>query len=465
MHTYRRRPRAARVEWLDNWLKRHWKDIATIAIVAACAFLNIKPNVLDPISGLGAPSDFAVYYRAAKDILSGTSPYENSAYFYPPSVAFLMAPVGLMPYLTARWIWFLLSYALFLTAAWLIWRAAGGGRIALCCIACVWALGGAAKESFDVGQLSFLLVLALAAAFTQGTQLSGIAAGFGGALKYFPGVLAMAFILERNWRALRTAIGVVVLATGIPWLLIACAFAGPRAPGSARFWMGTPSLFSWSIPSVVLRVLDPLRSAGPLPSEWEFGNVAASLHLATRLRFLSAGTAVFVLAAGVIALTLVCRGRLHSAQAPWAMIGLLSLSLAAAPVCWSHYQVLQYPGVALMLVSAIRLRAWRIAVAAAVCFAFAYQLPEMALCAYHDKYGGWSAASPATLYLWSSVAPLACVGLFALALWNVKQAVPKSDRKPYLCLTGAIVEPRVYSGGMAPSSTFRLTQNPSRARR
>jgi hypothetical protein len=116
------------------------------------------------------------------------------------------------------------------------------------------------------------------------------------------------------------------------------------------------------------------------------------------------------------------------------MIGLLSLSLAGAPVCWSHYQVLQYPGVALMLVSAVRLRAWRIAAAVAVCFAFAYQLPEVALRAYHDKYAGWSAASPATLYFWSSVAPLACVGLFGLALRNVKHCAPKSDRKPYLRL-------------------------------
>jgi alpha-1,2-mannosyltransferase len=422
------------------------EGIAPIAIVAACAFFYIKPNVLDPISGLGAPSDFAVYYQAAKDILSGTSPYENSAYFYPPSVAFLMAPFGLIPYVTARWIWFLLSHVLFLSSGWLVWRAAGRGLIALCCIACVWALGGAAKEVFDVGQLSFLLMLALAAAFTQGTRLRGVAVGFGWALKYFPGVLAMAFVLQRNWRGLRTAIGVVVLATGIPWLLIACAFAGPKAPGSARYWMGTPSLFSWSIPSVVLRVLDPLRTSGPLPSEWEFGNVAASLHLTARLQFLSAGTALFVLAAGAIALTLVCRGRLRRAQASWAMLGLLSLSLAAAPVCWSHYQVLQYPGVALMLVSAIRVRAWRIAVAVAVCFAFAYRLPELALCAYHDKYAGWSAASPATLYFWSSVAPLAGVGLFGLALWNVKQSGPKSDRIPDISLTSAFLEPRVNSG-------------------
>jgi hypothetical protein len=316
----------------------------------------------------------------------------------------------------------------------------------------VWALGGAAKETFDVGQLSFLLVLALGVAFTQGTRLTGFAVGVGGALKYFPGVLAVALVLERRWRAVWMAAGVVVLATGIPWMLVAYTLSGPSAPVSARYWMGTPCMFSWSIPSMVLRVLDPIRSSGPLPSAWEHGNVAASLHLTTRLQFISAGTAIVVLLAGVTALALACRGRLHGGQMPWAMIGLVSLSLAAAPVCWSHYQVLQYPGVAMMLVSSIRLRAWRITLPVAACFAFAYQLPELALRTYYDRHGGWSASSPATLYIWNSVAPIACVGLFGLALWNVKRCGYNTDRRPHLSLTSSVLETRDRSEELVPRS-------------
>ena len=79
-----------------------------------------------------------------------------------------------------------------------------------------------------------------------------------------------------------------------------------------------------------------------------------------------------------------------------------------------------------MLVSSIRLRAWHIASGVAVCFAFAYQLPEIVLTAYHDRYAGWTLTSPATLYIWTTVAPIACLGLFGLALWHVKHHASKS---------------------------------------
>jgi len=98
------------------------------------------------------------------------------------------------------------------------------------------------------------------------------------------------------------------------------------------------------------------------------------------------------------------------------------LSLAAAPVCWSHYQVLQYPGVALLLANSIRLRAWRTTAAVVLCFLLLHHLPETALHHYYDEHSGWTAASPVTLYVWTSVAPLACLGLFGLALAHVKRS-------------------------------------------
>jgi hypothetical protein len=103
------------------------------------------------------------------------------------------------------------------------------------------------------------------------------------------------------------------------------------------------------------------------------------------------------------------------------MIALVSLSLAAAPVCWSHYQVLQYPGIALLLASSIRLRAWRTTAAVVLCFLLLHRLPENALIHYHGEHPDWTAASPLTLYLWTSVTPLACLGLFGLALSHVKR--------------------------------------------
>jgi hypothetical protein len=94
--------------------------------------------------------------------------------------------------------------------------------------------------------------------------------------------------------------------------------------------------------------------------------------------------------------------------------------LIALRCVWTHYQILQYPGVALLLADSIRRRAWGMLAAVIACFALAYQLPQAILTAYHDQHSGWTTASPALLYIWTSVAALACLGLFGLALWKVR---------------------------------------------
>lgn len=401
--------------------KAHASTIATLAFVAWCIFFYVKLNVVRLIPGMPYPSDFAGYYTVAHDILRGTSPYWNPSFFYPPIVAFLMAPFGLTDYLTARWIWFVLSHAFLLLGAWLLWRGMGRGRIALCSIAAVWAFGGALNEALHVGQLTPILVVSLVIAFTQRGKLQEGAVGIGFALKYIPGVLAVALFLHRRWRVLAGFAWPLILTLLLPWAVLWHFFSGVKTPVCAHYWMGTPSIYSWSIPSVVLRILIPIARGGPLPQDWEFGNVAAALHLGTRLECISAGTGAVTLFAGIIALALVCRGKLNREQLPWALACLVSLSLAAAPVCWSHYQLMQYPGVAMMLASSIRLRAWRSATATAVCFALTYPLPDLFLHRYYDAHRAWTAASPATLYLWTSAAPLACLGLFAIALVHVRR--------------------------------------------
>lgn len=53
------------------------------------------------------------------------------------------------------------SHLFLIGAGGLLWRFMGGGRVALCCIAGVWALGGAFQEILKPDQLSPLLVLLL----------------------------------------------------------------------------------------------------------------------------------------------------------------------------------------------------------------------------------------------------------------------------------------------------------------
>ena len=401
--------------------------VLAIIILGCLAIVYFRTNIVDVLQRWSDPSDFDVYYRAGRDIARSVSPYENAAYFYPPPVAFLMTPLAWTDAHTARWIWLLVSHLLLLSAAWLTWRTTGRRLSGLLCVACVWALGGAAAGTLRIGQVSPLLLVTIAATYHRraAVQDSAVSAAF--ALKYFPAVMAVALLLERGWRRVLKLAAAAVLAVAVPWLLLAGFFTGPKTPVQAHYWLGTPSMFSWSLPSLVLRILTPLHRGSRLPVAWEFGNVAATLHLAPSLERLSAGIGFATLAGGILALALVCHGRLRAAQLPFAVAALISLALVAAPVSWTHYQVLQYPGVALLLNHAVRRRDWRVAAGVVLCFALCYQLPEAVLIRYHDIHSGWTAYAPVTLYLWTSAPPVASLGLFALALSTVASTAT-SDR-------------------------------------
>ena len=71
-------------------------------------------------------------------------------------------------------------------------------------------------------------------------------------------------LLGRRWRALGASTVVALAGVGLPWLFIWAFFAGAKAPVSAAYWMGTPSMFSWSVPSVVLRLLTPITRGAPI---------------------------------------------------------------------------------------------------------------------------------------------------------------------------------------------------------
>ncbi len=396
-------------------------NIATGLILALCCWVYIRMNIIRPIPTLPGLSDFLAYFHTAQDVLHGKSPYVDPALFYPPLLPFLMVPLGLISYEAARWTWFILSHVFLLGAAVLLWRDMGKSRIALCCIAAIWAFGGAINETLRQGQLSPLLVLLLTIAYTQRKRIAGVSAGLCFALKYFPGIVAIPLLLGRQWRALAASIAAGVGGVLVPWLIIAAFLTGPIKPVSATYWMGTPSMFSWSIPSVVLRILIPIHRGAPYPNDWEFGNVAFTLHLNSWLQWSSVAAAITVFLAGLTALALVSRLRLNTRQIPWAMAGLVSLSLAVAPVSWTHYQILQYPGVAMLLIAAIRERRLIFGAGTALSFALVYQLPQYFLIAYHNEHGAWTTASPATLYFWTTAPPVAALAIFALSLCMVRR--------------------------------------------
>lgn len=391
-----------------------------IALLCVFGWFYVQSTVLDILPSFhGQPSDFQHYFLAADDVLHGRSPFSDPAMLYPPALAFLVTPLALMSYEAARWTWLAISQACLLASAFLMWRALKRGLTAAFATVIVWALGGAASESLALGQLAPVVVLLLTLAYTGSSNWQGIGSGIAAGLKYFPGAPLLAFLLARGRRAVIAFFAATAITLVIPWLVVWIFLAGPKTPPRAAYSMGSPTILSWSIPSVILRILDPPSSRQHLPHNWEFGNDTGSLELSRRDRWISASAAVLVFSVGALALLVAARGRLDPEQIPFASAALIALALAAVPVSWTHYQLLQYPGVAMFLAAAAESRRWRLVCAILALAAFLYPLPVAILKNYYSAHGGWTADSPATLYFWTSVTPIASLALFALFLKEI----------------------------------------------
>lgn len=370
----------------------------------------------------GRPSDFLCYYNAAQDILAGQSPYATVGYIYPPLLACLSTPLALLDYVTARRVWFAFSQACLITAAFLVWHSFGRDWKAACSVAFVWATGGSAVECLGLGQLGPILTLLITLSYTQAGWLKGTSAGFGLALKFIPGLLGIGLLLRRDWRTLWAFATSATILLLLPWAFVECCLQGPKVPAGTDTWTGTPATLSWSLPSVVLRSLDPPKRGKPLPRNWDVGSDLPYLRLPPSHRLASIGVALATLLGGFTILTIAVRGRVTSLnQLPWVMAALVALGTAASPVGWTHYQVMQYPGVALLLSHAWRLRRWMLVASTLACAALLYPVPVAVLTDYYHKNGGWTAASPATLYFWTSVTPVASLALFGLLVREAKR--------------------------------------------
>jgi alpha-1,2-mannosyltransferase len=354
---------------------RRIQRVAAILFLALCAACYFEINVLEQIPD-GGPQDFNVYYHAGQDVADGKTPYGDRGYLYPPLFALLMTPLARLSLIQAQWVWFLCSQVFLLAAAWVVWRAAGRGWIPACIVAFLWACGGAASENIGNGQVGTPIMMLLAIAYSGAGVGQGIAAGASACLKYFPGVLGVVFVLERNWRALAAFAATALAGLLIPWIVVAGFLEGPKSPANPYFWMGTPAILSWSAPSTVLRILDPARTGVPLSNNWLNGNDLGAIHLPIEQRLISVGVAGAVLILGFAAMFVVTRGRVTAPQAVWASAAMISVSLAASPICWTHYQILDYPGAALLLAASIRRRMWPTLGWAIVCLGFTYQIPS-----------------------------------------------------------------------------------------
>lgn len=392
-----------------------------------CAIWYVKQNILNvlPTPGL---SDFRFSYYAAGRILHGESPYLIPDYIYPPLLACVLVPLARFDYYTARWIWFVFEHACFLSAAYLLWRRIGRDWMAASVIAFLWSAGWAAQDGFPTGQPDALLTLLIVVACVCSGVAQGVAAGAGFAVKLIPGVLGLLPPLERNWRALAAVLASAAVLLAIPWAIVA-TLNGPIKPSNTDYLYGTPCVLSWSIPSVALRVLEPPGDDGKLPNDWVDGWDLPRLHLSSEQKLLSLSVALVILVAGICVLFLRTHGKLSPEQVPFAGTALVALALAASPIAWWHYQAMQYPGVALLLVHGIRQRRWRLLASAAASVLFLFPLPAAVLRFYYHQQERWPDAA-GLMYFWTSVTPLASLILFGMLLSTLPRRIAARSSAP-----------------------------------
>lgn len=437
-------------------MKRWLLILAAVCLFLVCTQHYYRTTIASRVPGLtSAPCDFLPYYQAAQHIVHRESPFLADGYIYPPLLAFLLTPLTPLDYVTARRVWFAISQLLLIASAILLWRAHGRDWASACWIAFVWAFGGAAAEALTVGQVGPVLMFLIVLALTCRHWRRGSAVALGFALKLFPGLLGVAVFLRGERRAIRAMIWGAIAGVLLPWVAVATLLRGPSGFGRSSAWMGTPATLSWSLPSLAVRIVDPARRSFLEPRNWMLGTNLQHFRLPFGLAAAGLAVAVLTLAAGLFALLRTAGLRLREEQMPWAIAALVSLALLAAPVSWTHYQVLEYPGVALLLIHAWRKRAWTQLIAALSLAALTYPLPIYFL---NTLWHRWTPHSFNTVYLWTTAPPLASIGLFAMLVTRAARSMrlheqPRRlpDPPDYIRLRAATRRVRLHVVPLSPS--------------
>jgi hypothetical protein len=331
-----------------------------LALLVPLAALYLWRNLFQLAPHLGeGVSDFLFYHRAAAAILDGESPFVVANYDYPPLLAFLVAPLGLLAYAEARLAWFSLAHVFLMGAALWTWRGLGGGSAALWSVALTWTAAGSVAVSLREGQVNCLLLALVCITLWRPAKLPALPAlalGTAIALKLLPAVLLAGDLFRRQWGRM---VGTVAVAAGLiatPVLVIALVFDGHTVPPRAGYWQGTPAFLNGSLPALVLRVLDPATAGEPLPPNWVKGNNTEGLDLAPHHARISVAVAMVSFLAGLHVVAAMRNPRRGLSEDGALGATLLALALVVAPLSWPHYQVLQLPGTALLGLALYRRR-------------------------------------------------------------------------------------------------------------
>jgi alpha-1,2-mannosyltransferase len=380
-----------------------------------------------PLRHLGdTGGDFRGYHQAARALLEGRSPYLDGAFSYPPLLAIVVVPLAALPLEAARLIWFAASLVALMGAFGLTYRGLGHTPLALAATATVWGLAGTVPANLVLGQVNPFLLLLLAAAGASVTQrpvAAAAAIGVATALKVWPGALLVIFVMRRQWRELAVGAATALLLFAAPAMVASAMVEGPMSVTEQSVPMGTAAPLNVSLPALALRLADP-PLGGTMPAPWLEGVAPRGWEPLSRRGWLSAVVALSVLAAAALALD---RARPRARSATAIELGVMTAAaILASPVSWYHYQLCQFPAMALVLERRLAAGRWRAAAFVALLSVALTRAQPWLFGRYVERWG-WTAEAPVALWLTTSVGPiLAAAWLILVAREAARRNAPSA---------------------------------------
>jgi len=190
---------------------------------------SLWTNSLRSLGGLATPFDLAVFLRAGEAVRHGESPYVDAAvvaegqpapYVYPPVLAFLVAPLTLLPETIRGSSTPGILFTLILIACTVGALLALDVRDWRCYPVAL--LYPVTLENFEYGALGPVLALLVALGWRHRDRVSGAAAAIGAAvvLKIFLWPLVVWLAATRRWKAAAGAAGAAVALALASWAVI-----------------------------------------------------------------------------------------------------------------------------------------------------------------------------------------------------------------------------------------------------
>lgn len=192
-------------------------------------------------------NDFNVYYHAAREIIAGRDPYQNSLgewtpYLYPPLLTELLIPLAVLPLPVAAYIWFLINAGSIVAAAWMsatLATTSGKGErrlgespagtvvLAACAVLVVLRF---VLDNLDLGQVNAVVaMLAVAHVYLYARDrriLSAVALVLAASIKLTPAVLLVYHIAKLRLKFAAVCVALLVAVTALSFL--------PFGAGSAK---------------------------------------------------------------------------------------------------------------------------------------------------------------------------------------------------------------------------------------